>query len=156
MDKLAELISLLTCGDLQGEDAQTCAAAVRADMDDPDLAFVEEENDRLQFLIRVQLDDWIAWSDKIDELHDKIIADFQEPLPPFPHHANKMDFSSADYFRWMDSVLAGQGYELLLWRDRFDDNIYAFAVGRDDTARILALCTDIGVYAERATERRRC
>lgn len=153
MDALEELIDLLTFRQLDAEGVAKRTQEVRGAMDDPDLDWIDDPLDRLQFGVRAHLHEWIAASDRIDELHEQISADFAEPLPPFPERYRARG-STYDYFRWVDGVLAElePACDMLLWDSRYDEDWFVFVVYRADTARILDLTRQLGLAATRVVE----
>lgn len=150
---LAELITLLTCDGLEGDELADCVARIKASPADPELEWIDGESpgEFMQFAILAELGDYLAIGDKLDELHEEISEQFADPLPPFPGR----DTLAVDYFQWLDGQLAARPtpYEILLWGNPFDDNLYAFIVRRRDTARVLDLAGGLGLLAERATRR---
>ena len=154
MAPLDELLHLLSCRQLQGEPLTACVDDVQRADENEDYDWMEEASERRQFAVSSVLSDWVAIGDKVDELHEIIIDGFSEELPAYPYRDDKNDFTPPMYFRWLDDVLAahGRGYELLLWDNAYDDNLYAFAVERADTQRILDLSGALGFSAYRATD----
>lgn len=153
MDNLNELLHLLSCRQLEGDRLAACADEVRRADENEDYDWLEEASERRHVAVPGVLSDWVAIGDKVDELHEIIIDGFSEALPAYPYPEDKSDFTPPMYFRWLDEVLAahGRGYELLLWDNGYDDNLYAFAVQRADTQRILDLSGELGFSAYRAT-----
>lgn len=155
MDSLNELIHLLSRRELEGENLEACVEAVRHADDNDNYDWLDEGHERQQYAVLAELNDWVAISDKVDELHE-VITDivFDHPLPPFPYPDDNRDFPPPAYFRWLDERLAasGKGYELLLWDHGYDDNINALVVRREDTPRILALAGTLDFPAVRATD----
>ncbi|KQO00251.1 MULTISPECIES: hypothetical protein [Stenotrophomonas] len=150
---LTELITLLTCDGLEGDDLADCVARIEASPADPELEWIEGDGPAafMQFAILAELGDFVAIGDKVDELHEEISEQFADPLPAFPGQ----EMPAAEYFQWLDGQLAARPtpYEILLWGNHFDDNLYAFIVRRKDTARVLDLADGLGLLAERATRR---
>lgn len=157
MDQLETLIDLLTCGELEADEVRQRAANVRNAADDPDLDWLDEpsEEELMQVALQSQLSDFFAIGDKVDEVHELIADIFEPPFPEYPHPPGTPDFLPDDYFRWLDDVLAkrGPGYELLLWGNQYDDNLYAIVVHRGNTDRILELAGGFSLLVERSTSR---
>ncbi|HZX76613.1 hypothetical protein [Lysobacter sp.] len=157
MDQLETLIDLLTCGDLEPDEVRERAANVRNAAEDPNLDWLDEPSDDelMQVAVQFQLTDFLAEGDKVDELHEFIAETFEPPFPEYPHPPGTRDFSPDDYFRWLDDYLAtrGPGYELLLWGNQYDENLYAIVVRRADTDRILELAAGLSLVVERSTSR---
>jgi hypothetical protein len=157
MDKLATLIDLLTCSELEPDEVETYAAAVRGAQDDPELDWMDDpsEAELMQMALQFQLCHDFVEGDKIDEFHEQVSDIFESPLPPFPTPANKMDFLPDDYFVWLDRLLAARpaNYELLLWGRGVDDMLRGLVVKRADTDRILELAGALDLVVERSTRR---
>ena len=147
---LSELITLLTCNDMQGKELADAVSRIKAAPMDPELDWIEggSEGEFMQFAVLAELGDYFATGDKLDELHEEISEQFAQPLPAVPDRGMPL----AEYFTWLDAQLAGRPtpYELLLWGNFFDDNLYTFIVRRADTARILALGRELGLQVEPA------
>jgi hypothetical protein len=150
---LTELITLLTCDDLQGKDLAACVSRITASPMDPELDWIDGDSPAafMQFAVLAELGDYLAIGDKLDELHEEISEQFANPLPAMPQQA----LSAAEYFQWLDGQLAARPtpYEILLWGNPFDDNLYAFIVRRHDSPRILELAGELGLLIEPATRR---
>jgi hypothetical protein len=150
---LSELITLLTCDDMQGKELADAVSRIKASPMDPELDWLEgrSEAEYMQFAVPAELGGYFAMGDKIDELHEQINEQFADPLPEFPD-----GFWAAEYFEWLDEEIAARPapFEALLWGNPFDDNLYVFIVGREDTARILELAGELGLLVEPATQRR--
>jgi hypothetical protein len=154
MEPLHELLYLLSCHVLEGDELDACAAAVRSADSNADYDWMEEADERREFAVRSELNDWVAEGDKVDELHEGISDGFEDPLPPYPYHDDDRDFPPPAYFRWLDGVLAqrGPGYELLLWNNPYTEDLYAMSVRRADMPRILELSHALGFSPSRATD----
>ena len=147
---LSELITLLTCGDLQGKELANCASRVTASPMDPELAWIDGQHpgEYMQFALLAELGDYYATGATVDELHQEVSEQFADPLPDVPDAG----LSVPGYFQWLDGVLASRAtaYQLLRWGGDFDDNLYTFIVRRGDTPRILALAAELGLEVEPA------
>lgn len=142
---LSELITLLTCNDMQGKALADAVSRIKASPMDPELDWIEggSEGEFMQFAVLAELGDYFAMGDKLDGLHEEISEQFAHPLPAVPDAGMSLEA----YFTWLDAQLAGRPtpYELLLWGNFFDDNLYTFIVRRADTARILSLAGELGL-----------
>ena len=147
---LSELISLLTCGDLQGKELADCVSRVKASPMDPELDWIDggSEAEFFQFAVLAELGDYYATGDSIAGLHGEISEQFATALPDCPADAVSME----DYLHWLDGQLASRStpYELLVWGNFFDESLYTFIVRRADTARILDLARQLGLQVSRA------
>ena len=147
---LSELISLLTCGDMDGKELADAVSRIKAAPMDPELDWIEGGSDAefMQFAVLAELGDYFAMGQEVAALHEEISEQFAAPLAGFPDP----DMSLEAYFQWLDGQLASRPkpYEMLLWGNFFDENLYTFIVRRADTPRILALAQELGLQVERA------
>jgi len=147
---LSELITLLTCNDMQGKELADCVSRIKASPMDPELDWIEGGSDAefMQFAVLAELGDYFAMGEKVAELHEEISEQFAAPLAAFP----AADMPLEAYFQWLDEQLAARPtpYEILLWGNFFDDSHYTFIVRRADTPRILTLAKELGLLVERA------
>lgn len=142
---LSELITLLTCNDLQGKQLADAVSRIKAAPMDPELDWIEgeSEGEYMQFAVLAELGDYFAMGQQAGQLHEEISEQFAAPLAA----PNDAQMPLEDYFIWLDAQLAQRPtpYELLLWGNVFDDNLYTFIVRRADTARILSLAGELGL-----------
>ena len=147
---LSELITLLTCDDLQGEALADCVSRITAAPMDPELDWIEgdSEAEYMQFAVLAELGDYFAMGQQPEQLHEEISEQFAAPLAQLP----QADMSLGAYFQWLDAELAARPtpYQLLEWGNFFDDNLYTFIVRRADTPRILSLAGQLGLQVEPA------
>ncbi|NRR33308.1 hypothetical protein HSX11_24335 [Oxalobacteraceae bacterium] len=141
---IEELIGLLSCNDLNPAEVAAIAELVKKAPEDPELHWIEDPAQAMTHAILNNMTDYIAESDKIDELHEQLEEMFTDPLPAFPYDDEAVQESSFAYFKWLDEILAQRGsdiggYELLSIDDGVDDYIRVAVVNRKDTARILEL-----------------
>jgi hypothetical protein len=147
---LSELITLLTCDDMQGKELADCVSRIKASPMDPELDWIEGDSpaEYMQFAVLAELGDYFAMGQKVPELHEEISEQFAEPLPRYPDANMSLDA----YFEWASAQLGARAkpYEILLWGNFFDDNHYSFIVRRADTPRILAIASELGLQVQRA------
>jgi hypothetical protein len=142
---LRELVALLARRELLDEDVDAvCEVALSANLN-PELAFLEDSADRLLFAIAGELADYVALSDKVDELHAQLAASLSGGLPPFPALRD-----AQSYHRWLDAALAAAapdvgGYAALGLDCSPSDEQFATIVYRADVPRLLALGQALGV-----------
>jgi hypothetical protein len=154
MDEIEELLDLLTSHDLSTEELSNAAEYVKNSPEDPELEWAGDLKSVRTFAICNTLSDFVATSDKIDELHEQIEAFFSNPLPPFPYDDQEIQHSCFAYFRWLDNILAQRapekgGYELLSVNPELDDNLYVVVVDRCDTKRIIELANSLDLNISR-------
>lgn len=159
MDEISTLLDLLTSHSLDAEELDEAAAYVRNSPADPELEWAGDSRRIMTFAICDTLSDFVAMSDKIDELHEQIEAFFSNPIPPFPADDAEVQKSSFAYFRWLDKILAQMapakgGYELLSVNPCLNDSLFVVVVDRCDTERILELANalDLNIYRENGVE----
>lgn len=155
---LRELIALLACGAAADAELDAMTEAVENAEHDPDLEFMRDldadEAWYREVALHSALGGYTVVSDKIDELHEQVSDQFEDPLPEFPEAfwGEPVD----RYFAWLDAELAGRGvehggYRLLMLEAGLDDNMVACVVRRADVARILALASAGGIRIEPAS-----
>lgn len=155
-EKLVELIGLLTCGEVEQDEIEATAAAVLEAQEDPEFDWVHEmgasDEQFMQIALMFELSSFFAESDKIDEFHEQVSEFFKNPLPDFPHPANKTDFTPADYFKWLDELLAARNpaFTLMLMDNGVDDMLRGILVRRASSDRVLELAKDLGIEIERS------
>jgi hypothetical protein len=147
---LEELLTLLSMGDIEAEALAEMCEFIEAAPDNPEFDWIDDAEQARAFAIYDQLGDFIAESDKIDELHEQMVEWFASPLPPFPHDDEAVQQSSFAYFRWLDAQLAARapeegGYQLLSLELGLDDMLRVLLVWRRDVTRILELATAQGL-----------
>jgi len=155
---ISELVVLLTGGDLDEDEVQEFTAYIEGAAENPEFDWIEDPQDALLWGLFDQLDEFIATSDKIDELHEQLSDLFADPLEPFPYEQyQEENWHSGHYFAWLDAQLAKRspergGYELLVMDNGFDDNMRAIVVNRPDVARVLELAGQHELTIVRATQ----
>jgi hypothetical protein len=159
---IRELVELLTSGELADDQVEAIAMIVEDAPDNPEYEWREwlpEPTNAMLWALLVELDDFIATSDKIDELHEQIQEFFDDEFPGFPHDPRgKQPDGVQTYFQWLDGVLQARavdrgGYELLEIENPVDDNMCAIIVYRPDTDRILQLADALSLRIRRTTAR---
>ena len=97
---LSELITLLTCNDMQGKELADCVSRIKASPMDPELDWIEGDSpaEYMQFAVLAELGDYFAMGQRIPELHEEISEQFAEPLAAFPDP----DMPLEAYFLWLD------------------------------------------------------
>ena len=151
---LSELLTRLTCGDLEGEELDEAVAAIGEAPSDPREEWVESDGEAYALEIISQLGGYIASSDKIDELHEQI-QDMFDDFPDFPYELLQQDGRGVlPYYEWLDQELAQRavdegGYDLIQIDGSGTDNMDALVVYRRDTAGIIQGAALMGVTISR-------
>ncbi|NYT38380.1 hypothetical protein ERD78_15495 [Allopusillimonas soli] len=159
---LASLVGMLSCGDLDTHEIGRIAALCQHARDDAEAVLHREygpEAARLAgqpspaitaFIIFVELEDYFAVADTVDELYEQIVAAFERPLlPPYPYDDN--DFQTVDdFYQWTEAQLRMHHprYRLLAFGQSYTHDFQVILVLREQVDDILALCGQLGLYAE--------
>ena len=118
-----------------------------------DLDWLPDQNPKavLNFALPGEITHWMVYGDKIDEIHEKLMDQLDEDLPPFPHDL-KLDTPA--YFKWLDNTLLEKetGLELIEIGESFSDELQVLFVKREHTARILSLATALGTHCSRTAQ----
>lgn len=151
----AELIALLSGRTLDDAAIREKTIALQAALREPEDWMLDLEPEVIrQLTVEMALIDYVVIGDKIDELHERISDEFAEPLDAFPDRGDGEKLLAADYFAWLDTVLAAcsPSWELVSWENDLDDNLHVLIVRRSDTDRILSLAATAGLRVWRATD----
>jgi hypothetical protein len=146
---IAELLRLLSCGDLVAKELAEAAEYVRNAPENPELGWIDDPATAMTFALYEMLFRFAAEGDKIDEIHEQLEVMFDPPLPSFPYQNEVLRKNSYIYFRWLDKVLAGRGgtieggFELISFDLRLDDHLRVLPVYRRNTPRILKLAESL-------------
>ena len=147
---LSELLTKLTCGDLEGEELDEAVTAITAAPAAPRDEWIDSDAQAYTVAILLQLAGYMASSDKLDELHEQIQDMFDE-FPDFPYEMLEDSGGSAlPYFEWLDTELAQRavdegGYELIQIDGNGTDEMDALVVYRRDTNDIIQAAALMGV-----------
>ena len=160
--RLARLIGMLSCADrdeheiarivdicMQATDKP--AATLRAQYG-ADAASVAQYDPGgvTAFIIFVELEDYFAVSDTVDELYEQIVDAFERPqLPEYPYDGN--DFETVDdFYAWVDQQLLAHHprYQLISFGQSYTNDFQEILVFRDQASEILELCRALGLRAE--------
>lgn len=137
MDKLTELVHLLTARQSDEKHSATLADAIRAGQQDE--YFVSLAKSRLDAIRNKLWPDFgfIIGPGVLDDLHEQVTDYFHGSLPRFDQSR-----TLRGYFDWLDGLLAakGDGYALLLSNNDQTWEHHAFIVKRADMPRVLELC----------------
>lgn len=160
--KLTQLIGLLSCGDLDEHEIARIADVCRQAAAEPaktlqthygaEAARVAQYDPTgvLAFIIFIELEDYFAVSDTVDELYEQVIDAFEQPqLPGYPYDSN--NFSTiADFFKWVDQQLQTHHpkYCLINFGESYTHDFQVVLVHRSEVAAILALCSQLQLKAE--------
>ncbi len=158
---LAELLTLLTRNRLEDDAVQKVLEVFQVAQHDPE-RYVRDYDDSAEWMLEYlpedvprfavwrELLEFIALSDKVDELHEQIQDLSPVPLPDYPY--DQLEYAS-DYFEWLDKLLVAHGYELISFGDSYGDDLSTLLVNRTDTARILELGHFFGFAAAKPPDK---
>ena len=147
---LSELLTKLTCGELEGEELDEAVTAISDAPSAPRDEWIDSDAQAYTVAILLQLAGYMASSDKLDELHEQI-QDMFEEFPDFPYEMLEDSGGSAlPYFEWLDTELAQRavdegGYELIQIDGNGSDEMDALLVYRRDTNDIIQAAALMGV-----------
>ncbi|WP_426074407.1 hypothetical protein [Janthinobacterium sp. DSP2-3-3] len=147
---LSELLTKLTCGDLEGEELDEAVTAITDAPSAPRDEWIDSDAQAYAVAILSHLGGYMASSDKLDELHEQIQEIFDD-FPDFPYEMLKdSDGSALPYFEWLDTELAQRavdegGYELIQIDGNGTDEMDALVVYRRDTNDIIQAAALMGV-----------
>ena len=147
---LSELLTKLTCGDLEGEELDAAVAAITEAPSAPRDEWIDSDAQAYAVAILSHLAGHMASSDKIDELHEQIQDMFDE-FPDFPYEMLEDSGGSVlPYFEWLDTELAQRaveegGYDLIQIDGNGSDEMDALVVYRRDTNDIIQAAALMGV-----------
>ena len=147
---LSELLTKLTCGELEAEELDEAVTAISDAPSAPRDEWIDSDAQAYTVAILLQLAGYMASSDKLDELHEQIQDMFDE-FPDFPYEMLEDSGGSAlPYFEWLDTELAQRavedgGYELIQIDGNGSDEMDALVVYRRDTDDIIQAAALMGV-----------
>jgi len=151
---LSELLTRMTCGDLEGEELDEAVTAITNAPANADEEWVTSDGQAYALEIINQLGGYIASSDKIDELHEQI-QDMFDDFPDFPYELlEDRERGVLPYYEWLDAELAQRaveegGYDLIQIDDSGTDEMNALIVYRRDTNDIIQAAALMAVKIER-------
>ena len=151
---LSELLTKLTCGELEGEELDEAVTAISDAPSAPRDKWIDSDAQACTVEILLHLACYMASSDKLDELHEQIQDMFDE-FPDFPYEMLEDSGGGAlPYFEWLDTELAQRaveegGYELIQIDGNGFDEMDALVVYRRDTNDIIQAAALMGVAISR-------
>jgi hypothetical protein len=161
--KLSSLVSLLSCQDLDEHETrgivQTCLqarhdpAATLRERYGADAAKVAQYDAAgvIAFILFIELEDYFAVADTVDELYEQVVDAFEQPaLPEYPYDDN--DFQSiADFYQWVDEQLLRHHdkYSLIEFGESYTNDFQVVLIHRATVDTTLALCQELGLRAAR-------
>lgn len=158
---LTELINRLSCNDLDSHETSRIAGICLQASQDPVKVLTEnygaeaaqivqyDPQGVLAFIIFIELEDYFAAADTVDELYEQIVDAFETPtLPEYPYDNNTFETVS-DYYQWLDQELLTHHpkYRLITFGQSYSNDFQVILVFRDDVDKILELCGQLGIDA---------
>ena len=159
MDKIKELIKLLLA-DFELENEEEIFENLALAKENPkeylkenDAEWLEEyaPEDALQFAITNEIYEFIIVGDKIDEIHELIVEEFEGDFPEYPYD---LKLNTQEYLEWVSKQI-DENYpelELIEFGDSFGDSIQLMLVLKEDVARIKELASEFGIRCNRAED----
>lgn len=161
MDKIKELINLLLADfELEEDEQQEILINLGGFLNDQKAYLVENDAEwileiasesTLQYAISNEINDFLIVGDKIDEIHELIVEEFEDDFPEFPYDKK---FNAAEYIEWVSKELS-ENYpelELIEFGDSFGDSIQLIFVLGKDVKRIKELCGELSIRCNSASE----
>jgi hypothetical protein len=151
MNQLAELIDLLTIGELDANERDEIVAQVEDAPNNPDYDFPPGfDAMKIACELVAELGEFAATSDKGDELHEQIQDMFEDDFPDFPFALVRSEGGAQAYVEWLDAELAQRGaeqggYAAVCLDTGADDTISVFVVYLKDRERVIMLGTLLGL-----------
>mgnify|MGYP003514197240 FL=1 len=159
MEKIKELIKLLLA-DFELENEEEIIENLKLAKENPEEYLKENDaewlqefapEDALQFAITNEIFDFIIIGDKIDEIHELIVDEFEGDFPEYPY---ELKLNTTDYLQWVSKQI-DENYpelELIEFGDSFGDSIQLMLVLKEDVARIKELCTEFNIRCNTTDE----
>lgn len=159
MDRIKELITLLLA-DFELENEEEIIANLTLAKENPteylkenDAEWLEEfaPEDTLQFAITNEIYDFIIVGDKIDEIHELIVDEFEGDFPEYPY---ELKLNTQEYLEWVSNQI-DENYpdlELIEFGDSFGDSIQLLLVLKKDVARIKELASEFNIRCNKTDE----
>lgn len=159
MDRIKELITLLLA-DFELENEEEIIANLTLAKENPteylkenDAEWLEEfaPEDALQFAITNEIYDFIIVGDKIDEIHELIVDEFEGDFPEYPY---ELKLNTQEYLEWVSKQI-DENYpdlELIEFGDSFGDSIQLLLVLKKDVARIKELASEFNIRCNKTDE----
>lgn len=159
MEKVKKLITLLLA-DFELENEDEIIANLTLAKENPseylkenDAEWLEEfaPEDALQFAITNEIYDFIIVGDKIDEIHELIVDEFEGDFPEYPY---ELKLNTQEYLEWVSNQL-DENYpdlELIEFGDSFSDSIQLLLVLKKDVGRIKELAAEFDIRCNRVDE----
>lgn len=159
MDRIKELITLLLA-DFELENEEEIIANLTLAKENPteylkenDAEWLEEfaPEDALQFAITNEIYDFIIVGDKIDEIHELIVDEFEGDFPEYPY---ELKLNTQEYLEWVSKQI-DENYpdlELIEFGDSFGDSIQLLLVLKKDVARIKEMASEFNIRCNKTDE----
>ena len=159
---IATLVAALSCGDLDEHEIARIVGICRQALENPAAVLAENYGTEaaevaqydpqgvIAFIVFIELEDYFAVADTVDELHEQILAAFEAPqLPDYPYDGNDFETIS-DYFQWLDAQLLEHhaAYRLIHFGQSYTNDFQTVLVHREGTDSLLALCRKLKLEAE--------
>lgn len=159
MDKIKELIKLLLA-DFELENEEEIFENLALAKENPkeylkenDAEWLEEfaPDDALKFAITNEIFEFLIIGDKIDEIHELIVEEFEGDFPEYPYD---LKLNTQEYLEWISKQI-DENYpelELIEFGDSFGDSIQLMLVLKEDVARIKELASEFNIRCNRTEE----
>jgi hypothetical protein len=150
MDKIRKLIELLL-NPYDVDDKEAIIQKCEACYSNPDDYLVLndahwlldlKDNGILEFSITNEIFDILLVGDKIDEIHELMADDIEEPFP------EKFWKDVKGYFHWVDEKLSSLDppLQLIEMGDSYSDNLQLLRIYKADSPEIEQLCSEFNIH----------
>ncbi|NYT86559.1 hypothetical protein [Pollutimonas harenae] len=161
-EQLVQLIRLLSCNDLDEHESSRIVGVCLQSLTEPektlrthygaDAAKVAQYDPQgvIAFILFIELEDYFAVADTVDELYEQIVDAFEQPaLPEYPYDNNSFQTVS-DFYQWVDSQLLAHHdkYRLVSFGESYTNDFQLILVYREQAEELLSLCQTLGLQAE--------
>ncbi|NYT59132.1 hypothetical protein H0A65_09380 [Alcaligenaceae bacterium] len=161
-EQFVRLVALLSCNDMDEHETSRIVDICQQAQAEPektlrkqygaDAAKVAKYDPQgvTAFILFIELEDYFAVADTVDELYEQIVEAFEQPaLPDYPYDDN--DFQTvSDFYLWLENQLLQhhEKYRLIRFGESYTNDFQVVLVLREQTQELLALCESLGLLAE--------
>lgn len=161
-EQLTRLVALLSCNDMdEHETSRIVDVCLQAQAEPEKTLRTQYGTDAAKvaqydplgvtaFILFLELEDYFAVADTVDELYEQIVEAFEQPaLPDYPYDDN--DFQTvSDFYLWLDRQLLAHHakYQLISFGESYTNDFQVVLVLREQTQELFALCEMLGLQAE--------
>lgn len=161
-EQIGQLIGLLSCNDMDEHETGRIVEVCLQALNEPEKALRThygadaakvaqyDPSGVMAFILFIELEDYFAVADTVDELYEQIVDAFEQPaLPDYPYDENQFQ-NVSDFYQWVDSQLLihHDKYRLVSFGESYTHDFQLVLVYREQAEELLALCQSLGLQAE--------